>query len=109
MLERGRLDLLRSALTRSLSLLTLVLMLLCFGAASDGVRASGDEEFVAGEVVVKLAKASDLPAVAAAYKLNPTPLDQFGSRPIYRLRITDGADVEQRITQLEADPQKRVV
>lgn len=48
-------------------------------------------------------------AIAAQYHLNPVPLDQFGSRPIYRLRITDGAQIQQRVSQLIADTQRRVV
>ena len=40
----------------------------------------GDEDFVGGEVVVKLASVNDLSAVASQYALDPTPLDQFGSR-----------------------------
>ena len=65
--------------------------------------ASDDDEFIKGEVLVKLTSAADLAAVAARYNLAPNPLDQFGSRPIYRLRITDGAKVEDRINQLVGD------
>ncbi len=64
---------------------------------------SGDEDFIPGEVVVKLTSSSDLAGVASQHALNPTPLDQFGSRPIYRLRITDGARVEDRVNQLLLD------
>src|SRR6476620_2905098 len=64
---------------------------------------SGDEDFIPGEVVVKLTSSSDLAGIASQHALNPTPLDQFGSRPIYRLRITDGARVEDRVNQLLLD------
>ena len=58
------------------------------------VRAAfDDEDFMPGEVVVQLTSAGDLAGVAAKFSLDPFPLDQFGSRPIYRLRITDGARV----------------
>ena len=32
---------------------------------------------------------NDLPAIAAQYGLNPTPLDQVGTPPTYRMRILD--------------------
>ncbi|HWE62867.1 MAG TPA: S8 family serine peptidase [Chloroflexota bacterium] len=51
----------------------------------------GPPTLVPGEIEVQLAQASDLPAVAAAYGLDPTPLDQFGSRSIYLLRILSSA------------------
>lgn len=58
---------------------------------------------VAGEVVVKLGRADDLPAVAGAFKLSDQPVEQIGSYPIYRLRITDGAAPAQRSTELLGD------
>jgi len=45
--------------------------------------------------------------VASQFALDPVPLDQFGSRPIYRLRITDGSLVTDKVTALLLD--KRVV
>src|SRR6267154_624503 len=70
----------------------------------------GDNDFVPGEVVVKLASTTDLTGVAAQFYLDPAPLGQFGSRPIYRLRITDtNAKVQDKVTALIADPQKRVI
>lgn len=59
--------------------------------------------YVPGQVVVKLKLAADLPAVASAYRLDPAPLDRFGSRPIYRLRILDGTSPPSRATQLAND------
>src|SRR5262245_16444635 len=74
------------------------------GVQPPAVRAAAsDDDFIAGEVVVKLASTADLAAVAAQHSLDPAPLDQFGSRPIYRLRITDGASVETRVDQLLLD------
>ncbi len=72
-------------------------------------HAASSNEFMANEVVVKLASTADLQGVASTYGLDPTPISQFGSRPIYRLRITDGVAVSQKVTQLLADPQLRVV
>jgi subtilisin family serine protease len=74
------------------------------------VRAQGgDNDFVPGEVVVKLSNTDVLPAIASQYGLSSTPLSQFGSRPIYRLKIVDGTPVTQKVTVLKADPQLRVV
>ena len=67
-------------------------------AASDD-----NNDFVSGEVLVQLGSPGDLAGVAAKYALDPKPLDQFGSRPIYRLRIIDGARVEDRVDQLVHD------
>ncbi len=59
--------------------------------------------YVPGEVVVKLQQHDQLAAVAAAFDLDPLPLDQFGSRPIYRLRILDQADPLGRAAELATD------
>ncbi len=67
------------------------LTVLVWGAA---LPASAQEEtvdeYVAGEVLVKLYNMGDLPNIATANGLNPTPIDQFGSRAIYRLEIVNG-------------------
>jgi thermitase len=47
-----------------------------------------EDGYVPGEVLVRLASVSDLPAISAAFNLNL--LGQFGSRPIYRMAIGDG-------------------
>lgn len=67
------------------------------------------DEYAPDEVVVKLAPGAVLSEVAFAYGLDPTPLDQFGSRPIYRLRITNGAPPPQIAEALVNDPQQRVI
>ena len=64
-------------------LVTVVLLLSVFSPAAAAVGGPGNG-YLPGEVVVKLAQASDLPGVAATYALDPTPVDQFGSRPIFR-------------------------
>lgn len=71
-------------------------------------RAAHDDA-VPGEVVVKLFNDADLAAVAQDYGLDPTPIDRITSYTIYRLRITDGASPDAKVTALMADPQKRVV
>lgn len=91
---------------RGLTFLTLLLVGVCFLfdlRSTSNATISDGEEFVASEVVVKLVSAEDLPAIAARYSLDPTPIDQFGSRPIFRLRITDNAAVENRVEELADD------
>lgn len=70
----------------------------------------GGSNYLAGEVVVKLAQATDLASVAADYNLEPTPLSQFGVRPIYRLRIKIASQsVDATVQALLADARRRVV
>jgi len=69
-------------------------------AGAQGGQSNG---FVPGEVVIKLRNAADLGAVAMAYQLDPQPIDQFGARPIYRMRIADGGDPDTRAGQLMGD------
>ncbi len=72
------------------------------------VFADADEEYVPNEVVIKLRSPLYLRLIAKRFKLSPAPLEQFGSRPIYRLRIMDGTDVLQRVAELQADSLNRV-
>jgi thermitase len=72
-------------------------------------RRSAPDTFLVAEVVVKLVRSSDLPAIAAEYGLDPVVLDRFASQPLYRLRIADGVSPNDRAEQLLADPQGRVV
>jgi subtilisin family serine protease len=65
--------------------------------------------FVPGEVLIKLARASDLPGVAESHRLAPEALDQFGTRPIYRMRILDRVSPQKKSSQLRADPLGRVI
>jgi len=87
----------------------LVLLLLAVYLLADAPKhhvataTDGGDEFVAKEVVVQLASTGDLPAIASRYSLDPNPLDQFGTRPIFRLRITDSASVQDRVNALSQD------
>lgn len=96
----------RRAFSRSLSLLGLALALLCGGWPSVPVSRAArftEDGFLPGEVNVKLAQAADLATVAAAFNLDPQPIEQFGSRPIFRLRIRDGSDPRDKAAALRAD------
>ena len=90
----------------------LTLVLLGYGApagtaVTHGAQGPGGQRFSPGEIVVKLTTAQSLGGVATAFHLDPAPLGQFGSRPIYRLRILDGARPEQVAAALLRD--RRVV
>lgn len=77
------------------------------GAADEGTQVS--DGYLPDEVVVKLVPGASVAEVAVDYGLDPTPIDQFGSRPIYRLRITDGATPPERSEELVKDPNGRVM
>lgn len=57
------------------------------------------------ELVVRLHNAADLQPLLAAYSL--TLVDQFGHRPIYRLRAAAGSDIETLEERLKSDPRVR--
>src|SRR5262249_20798589 len=84
-------------------------MLLSVAVAPRPSRAASGSRTVPGEVVVKLLNASDLPAVAQDFALDPLPIDQIGSYSLYRLGITDGTDPEVKAAALLSDPQRRVI
>ncbi len=95
----------RPTLLRSCSSLVILAALLGFATLATTAQAEPDQDgYLPDEVSVKLFLATDLEAVAADYSLDPVPLDQFGSRTIYRMRIADGADPAVRAAELEADP-----
>jgi thermitase len=85
--------------------LTLCTLVVALPAA----RAQGDDTFEPNEVVVKLVSPAVLGAVARAHRLKQQPLDQFGTRPIYRLGIEDGTNPEDKAKELLEDPQRRIV
>lgn len=64
----------------------------------------GEPPYKSGEIVVKLFDAADLAAVAADYHLELPPISQFGSRPIYVLRIPPGGeDAPEKAREMEGD------
>src|SRR4051794_8425429 len=83
--------------------ITLILLRVPTSAGADG------DGYTPNEVVVKLTSAAVLPDVATAYGLQSTPLDQFGTRPIYRLRILDGESPPNKAQALVRDPLARVL
>jgi len=93
--------------TRMIAAMLLTLALFAAFGAAAAVGASDQpppDEYMPDEVVVKLFAAGDLAGIAASYNLEPTALSQFGARPIYRLRILDGANPIDRAAQLGTDP-----
>ncbi len=60
---------------------------------------------VAGEIVVQLNTGNDINALAVAYQL--TVVDQFGKRPIWRLRVAVGTVADTTIASLRNDPRVR--
>jgi len=96
-----------------LVIMMLSIVWLCFSAwvspaYTDDVDGKSNG-FMPGEVLIKLAQANDLPGIADSYRLAPEPLDQFGMRPIYRMRILDRVSPQKKATQLRADPLRRVI
>ena len=91
---------------RQLTLAICLVIFLSLGVLFVTAAAANDDEldgYVPDEVLVKLVQAADLPGVATDHHLDPIPLDQFGARPIYRLRILDGATPPDRAAALAAD------
>jgi len=80
-----------------------MMLLLTVVAGVQSLHAEEDDDFVAGEIVVKLQQPGDLPGVAADFSLDSAPLSQFGARPIYRLRILDGASPPDKAEELSQD------
>jgi subtilisin family serine protease len=91
-------------LLRLVILLTVITMLLSLVGPATLAGAQALNGFVPDEVVLKLLQAPAVAGLAADHGLDPTPLDQFGSRAIFRMRILDGASPLERAAQLAADP-----
>lgn len=91
-------------LIRLVIVLVLITLLWSMVAPLSLARAQGSDSYVSDEVVVKLRSQADLANVASDYSLSLPVLDQFGSRPIFRMRLTDGASPLDRAAQLAADP-----
>ena len=71
------------------------------GVRADGGGSSGEDGYVTNEINLKLLRASDLQAVAQQFKLEL--VEQFGSRPIYRMRVADGTDSKVKAAAVAAD------
>jgi subtilisin family serine protease len=82
----------------------LIVVLVSVIALGTPARAQEPDQYLPDEVVVKLTSSTDLAGIAADYALDPMPLDRFGTRAIYRLRILDGATPPDRASALAADP-----
>lgn len=82
-------------------------LLLGYAIPGKGLFAQAMNDYLPGEVVVKLAQVGDLAGVAATYGLDPTPIDQFGTRPIYRLRILDQSTPPLKAAALASDVRVR--
>jgi subtilisin family serine protease len=85
-------------------LLALIAMIMNVVVPGALAQAQEPADFVPDEVVVKLLRASDVASIAADYGLDLTPLDQFGRRAIFRMRILEGASPLDRAVELAADP-----
>ncbi len=86
------------------TILTIVMMFINMGVPYIPVYAQEPVDYLPDEIVVKLFQAAGLADVASDYNLDPIPLDQFGTRAIYLMRITDGASPLDRAAELQADP-----
>ena len=88
----------------------IVLTVICLlaSSANDILAQGGADTFVPREVIVKLVRTTDLASIAQQYGLGSTPISQIGDRPVYRLRITGSATVQQIVASLQADPLQRV-
>lgn len=84
-------------------LIIIITMLLNMCAPSTTARAEDSNGYLPDEVVLKLVRSVDLEDVAADYGLDAMPLDQFGSRSIFRMRIVDGASPPDKAHELAAD------
>lgn len=71
------------------------------GADARARKHPGANLALAGEIIVQLNVGTDVSALAGAYQL--AVIDQFGKRPIWRLRVAPGASVNAVIATLRAD------
>jgi subtilisin family serine protease len=88
------------------SLLIIATLLVSFMVFPTSSQAQADDGIVPNEVVLKLFPGNDPDAIATQYKLRV--IDQFGTRPIFRMAITDGKTPSTKAGELLADADKRV-
>lgn len=91
----------------ALTLATSVLLAACGGGGGGGSdtpppSGGGSTDPAAADVIVQLRPGASVTALAGTYRLSV--VDQFGKRPIWRLRVASGASVDDAITALRADP-----
>jgi subtilisin family serine protease len=72
-------------------------------AGASGGSGGARDPIAPGQVILRLNDAADLPALAAQYQLDPTPIDQLPIAPLYLMRITDGVSPDIRAAALAAD------
>ncbi len=93
---------------KSLTAVPLLLAVVVLGHLS-GFAGDEDLEFVPNEIVIKLSSPMHLRLVAKRYNLSPDPIDRFGKRPIYRMRILDNMAPPDKAAQLLGDNRRRVL
>lgn len=95
-------------LTAALTLTASLLLSACGGGGGTdtppggGGGGGGGAGSTAADVIVQLRPGASVTALAGTYRLSV--VDQFGQRPIWRLRVASGASVDDAITALRADP-----
>jgi thermitase len=82
------------------ALLAGLLAVSALASAKGGGTAPADPT-LAGEILVRLTSTSALPPLLARHQLSLA--GQFGSRPIYRLKVVGAADVNDKIAALELE------
>jgi thermitase len=87
----------------ALILAAMLLGLVAAPAGASGGTSGTRDPIIAGEVIVRLRDAADLPALATQYSLDPTPIDQLSIAPLFLMRIADGVSPEVRALALAAD------
>ena len=87
----------------ALILAAMLLGLVAAPAGASGGTSGTRDPIIAGEVIVRLRDAADLPALATQYSLDPTPIDQLSIAPLFLMRIADGVSPEDRALALAAD------
>lgn len=94
-------------LPAALTLATSLLLAACGGGGGGGSDApppggGSSADPAAADVIVQLRPGASVTALAGTYRLSV--VDQFGQRPIWRLRVASGVSVDDAITALRADP-----
>jgi thermitase len=72
-------------------------------AGAQGGSTSAVDPQVAGQLILRLRNAADLPSIAAQYSLDPSPLDELPIAPLYLMRIADGTSPDAKALSLSAD------